>query len=87
MLITHWTIHYEMLSINIKEYQLIRLLNNTTRTWDSPIEQRISFGPDMRVNSTTPSAYDSSNPVQVAFPHLQDLSISVAIASPSNETN
>jgi hypothetical protein len=27
------------------------------------------------------------NPVQVAFPHLRDLSISVAIASPSNETN
>jgi hypothetical protein len=84
---THRTIHYEMLSRDIKEYRLILLLNNTTRTRDAPIEQRISFRPDLRANSTAPSAYDSSNPVQVAFPHLRDLSISVAIASPSNETN
>jgi hypothetical protein len=69
---THWTIHYEMLSRDIKAYQLIRLLNNTTRTWDAPIEQRIFFGPDLWVNSTVPSAYDSSNPVQVTFPHLWD---------------
>jgi hypothetical protein len=87
MLIAQWTIHYEILSRDKKEYRLIQLLDNTTGTRDAPIEQRISLRPDLQVNSTTPSAYDSSNPVQVAFPHRRDLSISVAIASPSNETN
>jgi hypothetical protein len=77
----------EMPSRNTKEYLLIQLQNNSTRIQDAPIEQRISFGPDLQVNSTIPSAYDSSNLVQVASPHLQYLSVSVAIAFPSNETN
>lgn len=52
-----------------------------------PIPWRIYFAPDLQGNTTEPSAYDSSNLVQVAVPRLPYLGVSVSISPPSTETN
>jgi hypothetical protein len=87
ILIGHWTIHFGNIQRDSRDYKLTQFLNSTTRKQDAPTELKILFGPDLQVNSTTPFACGSSNPVQVASLCPQHLLVSVAIALPSIETN
>jgi len=52
-----------------------------------PGEWKTYLGLDLQGNPTMPSACDSTNPIQVAFPHHRDFSTVVSIDSPANETN
>jgi hypothetical protein len=71
----------------VTDFDRFVVQHNTTRTTADLIPWRILFPPDLQVNSTVPSVYGNSNPVQAAAPRLPYLSISFSIAPPSVETN